>query len=126
MSMSAYHRAMMDFLGQLSLPVHLTGLTPDASHFPYLTCTMGSTAFAGPSLLTATAWFLGPDAMADRAALCDRAQELMPESGVSLHFDGGAAVIYRPSGDFITLLTDGEDPRVLGARMRLMVKLYDL
>ena len=124
--MTAYQQAMMDFLGQLSLPVHLTGLTPDASHFPYLTCTMGCASFAGQTLLTATAWFLGGEANADRATLCDQAQRLIPEGGAQLTFSSGGAMIHRASGDFITLLTDGEDPRVLGARIRLMVKLYDL
>ena len=124
--MSAFQRALMDFLGQLSLPVHLTGLTPDASHFPYLTCTMGCAPFAGQTLLTATAWFLGGNANAERAALCDQAQRLIPEGGTQLTFSGGGCVIHRAGGDFITLLTDGEDPRVLGARIRLTVKLYDL
>ena len=95
--MTAYQQAMMDFLGQLSLPVHLTGLTPDASHFPYLTCTMGCASFAGQTLLTATAWFLGGEANADRATLCDQAQRLIPEGGAQLTFSGGVTTL-RPRG----------------------------
>ena len=124
--MSAYQKALMDFLAQLGLPVHLTGLTPDASHFPYLTATVSSAAFSAQTLMTATAWFLGPDANQDRSALCDQLQQLVPECGVQLRYAGGMAILHRAGGDFITLLTDGADPRALAARFRLMIRHYDL
>ena len=124
--MSSFHKSLFAHLSQLGLPVYLDGQIPGSAPFPYICCTLGSASFGGIVPITATAWFLGRNGSIQRAALCDRMQELIPDSGVQLSFDGGSAVVYRGSSEFISLITDATEPRSLGARIRLTVKLYDL
>lgn len=124
--MTGFQQSIMALLGQLGLPVYLSGQLPGSAPFPYITCTMGSAAFGGPVPITATVWFLGRKGNAQRTEACDRIRALIPEEGVKLRFDGGMAVVHRGSSDFISLVTDATEPRSLGARIRLTVKLYDL
>lgn len=125
MSMSVFQQALTTLFSRLDLPVYLTGQTPGTLSFPYLTLSVGSSGFCGAIPITVTAWFLGRSGNQQRSHCCDQLQQLIPEGGVKLTFSGGLATIHR-AGDFITLITDATEPRSLGARIRLTVKLYDL
>ena len=50
---------------------------------------------------------------------------MIPASGVLLRFRGGMAMLHRAAENFITLAADETDPRTVGGRMRLTVRLYD-
>lgn len=124
MSMSGFQQALIALFSKLGIPVYLSGQIPGSAPFPYLCCTMSSTGFCGTIPITATAWFLGRSGTLQRAEVCDQLQVLIPDTGVKLTFTGGTAVLHR-AVDFISLITDDTEPRSLGVRFRLSVKLYD-
>ena len=124
--MTGFHQALTGLLSALDIPVYPAGQIPGNTRFPYITCQVGAAAFGGTAPVIVSAWFLGSRARSDRADICERIRLLIPEEGVRLRFDGGMAVCYRASGEFISLVTDATEPRTLGARIRLTVKLYDL
>lgn len=123
--MKQYQKSVVSFLKQTGLPVYMTGQVPGGAKFPYITLTCAYAPFAQTAALTATAWFCEEHAHARCLDLMDALCSAVPESGALLHYRGGMAVMHRASGDFITLVGDEQDRRIIGGRMRLTVNLYD-
>ena len=81
--------------------------------------------FAHTAGLTATAWFCEEHANTRCIELLDALCAVVPESGASLRYYGGMAVLHRSGGDFASLVYDEQDRRVIGGRVRLNAHLYD-
>lgn len=134
MSMDAFHRALFAFWRNLDVngktyPVWLQGHVPDTAPLPYITFNVSKGAAFGETPLSATLWLQsesGDSKNAERAAFFDAASAAIPEKGARLAWEGGFCMLYRSSGDFLSLMDDEEDPSVIGGRVGYEVTFYDM
>jgi len=124
-SIKQYQKSVVAYLRQTGLPVYLSGQVPTGAGFPFITLSCAYAPFAQSAGLTVTAWFRGENAHTRCVEMMDQLCAAIPEEGTLLHFHGGMAVLRRAAGSFVTLVTDETDRRIIGARMRLNVHLYD-
>lgn len=123
--MKQYQKSVVTFLKQTGLPVYAAGRVPAGARFPYITLSTAYAPFAQAAALTATAWFCEEHAHDRCLDWLDALRAAIPEGGTLLHYRGGLAVMHRSSGDFLTLVYDENDRRIIGGRARLTVHLYD-
>lgn len=124
--MTSLHTALYDFWGSFGLPVWHIDTVDDGASLPYFTfdAVKGDTLSA--TILTATAWFRdeGQGVNAQRAELMDRISSAIPPQGVKVQAGNGYLMIYRNSASFLSYVSDPEDKRILGARVRVEVHFY--
>lgn len=123
MSLQRYQRSLVAFLKQTGLPVYALGQVPTGATFPYITLSCAYAPFAQSAGVTLTAWFLGDHAGC--VQLMDTLCAAIPQQGLLLRYTGGMAMLYPMGDNFITLVSDESDRRLVGGRMRLNVHLYD-
>ncbi len=134
MSMDAFHRALYSFWRNLNVngktyPVWLQGRVPDDATFPYITFDVSKGAAFNETVLSATLLLkteAGNSKNAERAAFFDAASAAIPEAGKRLDWEGGFCMLYRSSGDFLSIMDDEEDPSVIGGRVGYEVTFYDM
>lgn len=134
MSMDAFHRALYAFwrgveVNGTAYPVYMTGTVPEDAAFPYITFDVLKPAAFGQAALSATIWHRmedGDSKNAARAAFLDAAAAAIPETGARLEWDGGFCMLFRSSGDFLSLMTDEEDKSVIGGRVGYEATFYDM
>lgn len=124
MSISSFVRTAAAFLRKTGLPVYFSGQIPESAAFPYITLNGSAPAFGDAAQWTVTAWYRDNRGHAKRLDMADSLRELFPSQGVRLRFPGGAAMLYPSSGSCVTLVSDTNDPYVLGVRLRLTARLY--
>lgn len=123
--MSPFLTALLAYLGKAGLPVYPEGQVPRGAAFPYATLPPALPPWGTPTPLTMTCWLREPGAHTARLETADRLRAIIPPEGALIPFPGGQALA-RPTGDFISLGTDGRDPRLLTLRLRLALTLYHL
>lgn len=134
MSMDAFHRALFAFWRNLDVngktyPVWLQGHVPETAELPYITFNVSKAAAFGETPLSATLWLQsesGDSKNAERAAFFDAASKAIPEEGARIDCGEGFCMLYRSTGDFLSLMDDEEDPSVIGGRVGYEVTFYDM
>lgn len=123
--MQHYLRAIISHIKRAGLPVY-TGRVPNGAAFPYILLSAAYAPFCQNAAITLTAWFFQSDGHARCVDMLDTLCTLFPEKGEVLLFRGGSVLMTRAAGDFLRLVNDETDPRVIGGRMRLTARIYDL
>ncbi len=128
--MMSFHVALMRFWQQFGMPVFVEGGVDDAAEFPYITIRIAESTLMGSSLLMATSWHKKAEGesmsvpMAERGAFLDAAAKAIPVEGTLLRYDGGYAIMDRPTSDFLTFAVDAEDPTIIGGRVSYEVRFF--
>lgn len=122
------------FWGQFALngtpiPAYQTGAVPEDAVFPYITFDAAQGAALDVIPLAAIVWVKheaenSSTAIAQRMAVLEAVSKAIPEGGTRLDLADGFMVLRRGSGDFLSSLTDEEDPSVLGGRVGYEVTYY--
>ena len=115
--------AMDEFWNEFSVPAWLEGLVPLGTPMPYTAYTYHGGPFGRAVTMTATAWFTGEGAGELRAAFMEEAEERIPEEGAEIYC-GDHLLLAERANDFLECITDPEDERVIGARIRIEVRDY--
>lgn len=133
MSFLSFNAALVSFLQSISAngrtyPAYLVGQVPQDAAFPYITFDMGKGQAFSQLPLSATLWLYAPGSSKnkERADFLDAAAAAIPETGRRLEWAGGFCMLYRSSGDFLSLMTDPEDSAVIGGRVGYEVTFYDM
>lgn len=132
--MTDLHRALYAFwherfktMDGAPVPAYLTGHVPDTAAFPYLTFEVVQGAAFSLSFLTATVWLRaqsGVNVNAQRAHILDQVAVAIPHGGARLDVGGGAVSLYRNDGNFLSYVTDEDDPSVVGGRISYQINYY--
>lgn len=128
-------QALFEFWSMLEIPVYKTGHVDDDAAFPYLTFEVAYGGYSKQTPLFAFLWLQqkpGQNVNADRAEMCDKIEEMIPEEGVAFQTPSGMLWILRNERQFIsdygsnekrgTEETGGEP--IVGARISYVVKAY--
>lgn len=111
------------------IPAYQTGAVPEDASFPYITFDAAQGAALDTIPLTAIVWVKyeaenSSAAIAQRMAVLEAVSKAIPEGGARLDLADGFMILRRGSGDFLSSMTDEEDPTVLGGRVGYEVSFY--
>lgn len=134
MSMDSFHRAIFAFWRNLNVngttyPVWLQGRVPDDAAFPYITFDISKASAFNETSLSVTLYLKtadGDSKNAERAAFFDAASKAIPESGARIDCGDGFCILYRSTGDFLSIMDDPEDKTIIGGRVGYEVTFYDM
>lgn len=122
---------LRELYGKVHAWLEANGLTawaedtvPEGTGFPFITCRI-ETPLAGleGGLLTLTCWHRGRTAHADRLAMADRLNALVPTGGVVLKLTGGLATVTRADEQAVPCCGKGG---AMGMSIRFRLRVYGL
>lgn len=128
--MTNLHKAWLAFWTQLGIPVYWAGCVDDQATFPYTTIEMVDGALTGETVLVTNTWHRRGEteswtrAMTERLDVLEKAKEAIPPGGRVLKYDGGYCIIRRNDANFLSYVTDPEDPKVIGGRISVEVQFF--
>lgn len=117
--MYAVVQALIEYLADFGLPVHLADTVPQGLAFPYLTAAVSMPCAPGSKgCITMTLWCAGGIANTSRLMLHDTLMQYFPHRGLPLETQGGLAVI-RPG-----MTECVQQGAALGVRTTLDVRFF--
>lgn len=131
---TAVQQALTAFWSQFTadgqpVPAYIKELAPTDEGFPYIAMTMRIGSAMDTLPLVATVWCKQVDGMSankQREEILNQIAAALPHAGVLIPCGAGYLMMRRSSGDFITLMTDEEDPDYLGGRVGYEVTFYNM
>lgn len=108
---------------------YIKELAPTDEGFPYIAMTMRIGSAMDTLPLVSTVWCKQVDGMSankQREEILNQIAAALPHAGVLIPCGTGYLMMRRSSGDFITLMTDEEDPDYLGGRVGYEVTFYNM
>lgn len=131
---TAIQQALTAFWSQFTVdgepvPAYIKELAPSDESFPYIAMTMRFGDAMDTLPLVSTVWCKQVDGMSankQREGILNQIAAALPNSGVMIPCSPGFLMLRRSSGDFITLMTDEEDPDYLGGRVGYEVTFYNM
>lgn len=134
-SYTALHKAIFAFwqgftVNGKEMPVYYTGRVPtdektdDKALLPYITFEAVDLPPFGQTVLTATAWLKGVDALTDAATFFDQVKEKLPHQGARCLCEGGMLALYPNEANFLSIMTDPNDREIIGARVSYEAYYY--